>query len=998
MAPQGAASSWGHSVETIDFFKRVCPRTDKIVVTQYINNKDIFWNRATYSYDELEQAAADVLTWDKHPQATIYFGVGSFANHEVLGDDGKIKYKRTQELATFFRAICFDLDCGVDKPYATQQEGLQALASVTKELGLPKPMVVLSGNGAHVYWVLAEDIPKTRWVEVSSKLREAFAKHELYIDNSKIHDPSMVLRPVGTHHKKAEPWKQVRTIIDDGLEHDIALFEDLLKDYTVPVRTTATKRKRSAILDAILNDRNDLDVDVIGSRCQQVAALLASGGVTDAAGNPVDEPLWRASLGIAKFTPDPEAAIIKLAGKHPGFDLQENLEKLEGWRGTGPTTCDTFAQLCPKGCEGCPYAGKQTSPASLSGATKQVIPQLDQDAPEQEIEVELPNGYVIRRGRVYQEVEEEDENGNTVKDFKHVSAYPMFVKSVFFDTTTRKSSFTLVVRKPITGWEEADHPMSVLATSGKDFSAFLIDNQLFGFNSTNQQEKLRWYLMDYLKMVQEQVGTGYDYQNFGWQDDGSFVCGDRVINAANGNSDRRITGNARAYLDRVCRKGSREGFVEAMSLLRHAGTNVIRSAILIATTGVIAKYMGNGSSIVSIYSTETTTGKTLSLLAVNSLIGHPRALLQGRNDTANAIFGMRGALNNLPMCIDEMTMMDDTQIANMAYSFSEGQEKTAMNQKREIREAARWSGPTFMTTNSSLLAKYSNVMQQSEPMRVRTFEMEQNDRTFVGLRLDDQTRISDKFGNLLLQNYGWAYPELVEAVVALGGPEEVAKKGAADFVKNFDFEFEPQERFYESMVKSAWTMGKIGKGLGLFTFDVKGTVNSMLENVLRLRKATRDSHIDAIDVIGQFMQEYNDQIIEVTQEYGVKDAKPHVTLPAPLKAVMRAHYVYDKGQPIMPGSSLAINKSVFRQYLKAHNDAEDRVIRELAEAGALLAERERVTMFKNCRGRNPGQAWCIMVNLNHPRFVSALSGSEFKKQSSVTLAVLDGLQEGNHGQ
>ena len=987
-------------METIDFLKRVAPRTDKIVVTQYDNTKEIFWNRATYSYEDLQQAAADIQKWDKNPAATIYFSIGSFANHEVVDDEGKRKIKRTQSMATTFRVLCFDLDCGADKPYATQREGLVKLAEVTKALGLPKPLIVLSGNGAHVYWVLNQDIDKARWERTSIALRVALAKNDLVIDTSKIHDPSMVLRPVGSHHKKAEPWKLVSVAMDNGEEYEPELFEQLLADYVQEAKPQSKPKKRNAMLDAVLNEGNDINLENVVQHCTQIAALVVTGGVTDANGSPVEEPLWRASLGFAKFTQDPEASIIAMAGKHPQFDLKDSLDKLDGWKGTGPTTCAMFEQLCPGACDGCPFKGKIKSPAQLSYETTVTVvnPQSEEAPTKQEPvaqEVKMPEGYVLRYGSIYR-IEETESDSGVSKDFKFVSQYPMFIKAVFYDPEAKRSSFTLVVCKPISGWEENDYPMAVLAAAGKDFSAFLIDNQLFGFKTAGQQEKLRGYLMDYLQMVQSQVGTGYDYQTFGWQNDGSFVCGDVVINAPNNATERRIVGNAKSYLERVGSAGKRDGFVEAMGLLNSPGTNVIRSCVLSATTGVIAKYMGNGSSIVSVYSTETTTGKTLSLFAINSLYGHPRSLIQSRQDSTNAIYGMRGTLNNLPMTIDEVTMADDIQVANMAYSFSEGQEKTVMNQKREIRDGAKWNGPTFMTTNTSLFTKYANVMQQSEPMRVRTFEVQQNDRVFVSLK-DDEGRIADRFGELLLNNYGFAMPELVQAVIALGGPEEVARKGAADFAKNFGFEFEPQERFYESMIKSAWTMGKIGKGLGLFPFDVKATVEFMLETVTRLRRATVDAKVDAIDVIGQFMQEFNDQIIEVTQEYGRKDSKPQVVQPAPMKAVMRAHYMYDNTNPIMPGSTLAINKTAFRTFLKRFNDAEDRVLRELTSLGALVSENERVTMFKNCRGRNPGQAWCIMINLNHPRFTSALAGGEYKKQSSLALAVLDGIQEQSNG-
>ena len=59
------------------------------------------------------------------------------------------------------------------------------------------------------------------------------------------------------------------------------------------------------------------------------------------------------------------------------------------------------------------------------------------------------------------------------------------------------------------------------------------------------------------------------------------------------------------------------------------------------------------------------------------------------------------------------------------------------------------------------------------------------------------------------------------------------------------------------------------------------------------------------------MQQHNDQIISVTRQYG-KDGKPQVQHPVPAKACMRAEFVYDNSNPIMPGSTLAINRAVFK--------------------------------------------------------------------------------------
>jgi hypothetical protein len=93
---------------------------------------------------------------------------------------------------------------------------------------------------------------------------------------------------------------------------------------------------------------------------------------------------------------------------------------------------------------------------------------------------------------------------------------------------------------------------------------------------------------------------------------------------------------------------------------------------------------------------------------------------------------------------------------------------------------------------------------------------------------------------------------------------------------------------------------------------------------------------------------------------------------------------------VLPGSLIYINYTAFRKWLSRTRDGVDRVVRELQLAGGLISPRERVTLFKGCPNRNPGQAQCVVVNLNHPRFINALTGTNAKAQSPITLAVLQG--------
>jgi hypothetical protein len=986
-------------LNTKDFLTRVSAQRDELVICTHKpdpsgkESRGFFWNRGSFA--NIDDAVAAIQKWDTESDTTVYFGIGAFANHAYTDVNGKTKWRRTQDKATWFKTLALDLDIGSDKPYATQKDGWAAMRLALAAINFPTPMVVSSGRGLHCYWPLTEAISASHWVKASTALRIALEENGVVIDTTKIHDSSMVLRPVGSNHKKQQPWKPVECKLNSPDYNPIQLFTTLKPWFGKASKTqssTAAKKPQSSIAAAVLNS-NDVNILAVAQHCKQISAIVNSGGVTDAAGNPVLEPLWRSTMGLAAHATDVKEAVIILAGKHKDFDLNDSMNKLAGWKGTGPTTCAKFEQLSPEGCKGCPHKGKITSPAQLSSSTTSTV--VDEQG--ESIEIELPKPYVEKDGKIYKEIKTDtevvDANGNSVTvtttDWELTSPYPMHITGMYKDGVSGKTTFRLAIKYPMTGWQEEDHEIGVVATIGKEFATFLLNRQVFSIKGVGQQEKLRGYLMDYLTMVQQQSPTGVDFISFGWQDDGSFLCGERIINSPTGNTDRRLRGAASRYAEMIKPHGDRQIWIDAMDMLNEPGTHNLRAAIILALSGLLGKVSGNASLVVSIYSTETTTGKSLALMAANSLIGNPRDLFMTKLDTSNALFKIRGVLNNLPCTIDELTTSADEDVAELAYNLSQGREKISMSKDREIREPVKWDGPTLLTTNISIHQKFDNIQTSNDPLRARTMELHHHDRTFIQT---DSTGYSNgyRFFDLIAKNNGWAYPELVEAVVAYGGPELIYEKGVAAFTKRFNFLFEPQERFYRSGIINGWIIGKIGQKLGLIPFDVDNTTQYLIDCTIKARKDAESSKQDVFDTVGQFLQEFNDQLIEVTELYG--SGKEQVRVPAPERAVARLKVVYDSNTPVMPGSSLAINLTALKKWLSKTRDGADRLIRELESNGALISARERVTIFKGCQNRNPGQAHCLIVNINHPRFVDALTSTSARLQSPVALAVLQGGQ------
>ena len=96
-------------------------------------------------------------------------------------------------------------------------------------------------------------------------------------------------------------------------------------------------------------------IKLICSRCLQMNKQALSHG------KDASEPLWRATLSIAKFS-SPNAC-IELSDGYSGFDEREMQSKLNNI--SLPFRCSTFEEDNHGGCNGCRYKGHIKTPISL---------------------------------------------------------------------------------------------------------------------------------------------------------------------------------------------------------------------------------------------------------------------------------------------------------------------------------------------------------------------------------------------------------------------------------------------------------------------------------------------------------------------------------------------------------------------------------------------------------------------------------------------------------
>ena len=725
-------------MDTRAFLARVLPPAPSYVLTlgRPRERGVQFWNR---NYFDLEALANAALQYDKS-QLTVYFALAAFSGNEVTLEDGKIKVERKASQAREMKALACDIDVGEGKPYIDQKNAAAALAVACKGLSLPAPMVVSSGRGLHCYWPFTAPVEKSQWVLTSQSLRVALESKGLALDPSKVSDPSMVLRPVGTTNRKN--GAQVR-LLRNCPDYDFASIASLLTAYA-PSGDPQGAKKTSALLAAVVStDLPPADPFQISLRCNQLKLLAETGGAQ------ADEPMWYASLGVAAFCENPEQTAIAWSSGHPGFDEEKTLAKLAQWKtkATGPTTCIRFEQLNPAGCANCPHKGKLTAPTQLS-VPKQTTMNLSHG------EVQLPRGYRVSGSRVVRVVEDE---------VIPVCNILMYVRDRYFNPDEGKMVCELVARTQKEGDKVVMLPIDTLAAGGEKLTSFFYNNNIAPGPFDAHVKNTRQYLMTYLEELQGLLEPTESYNTFGWvRDNTAFILGPRKYTRE---------GIKEIQLSSVITTDIREAFqtsgdvntwVEITRYLDEPGLEYHAMCLLMGMGTPLYKFTTLDGCIVSMYSQESGTGKSTTGQFISSVWGHPKTVQIGRNDTINALYYSIAQQNNLPAYCEEITNISPQDFSNLAYNVSVGRGRRRMNERAELKRTEKWSIVLFTSSNQSLITKLrlGKISSEGELHRLIEFPFNRN-KVFGGTQ--DATAVGQRIIRGLQTNYGLAGPILLSA-------------------------------------------------------------------------------------------------------------------------------------------------------------------------------------------------------------------------------------------
>lgn len=828
----------------MELFERVSPSQGLLCIVGIAHNTPAPVKMRYFNKTNAASIKAFINTIDNSGY-DVYFACASFKDKE-----GRRNVKNIQFLRSFF----IDIDCGEDKGYTTQDEAVQALRDFCKTTELPKPTVVDSGFGLHVYWSLTEDIEYNTWKPIADAFKQKALDCGLKLDPSVTADGARLLRVPGTKNKKRNKdprlvkllsksnsitlqdfiqkigYRQINLYADRGMDEVSRRLQE--SDVIFKFKTIYDKSiKLIPIEERVPTTVANPDGTVItgtskqkvmrSAGCAQIAYCVAHSAT-------LEEPMWHGALSVAMACIDKIEAVNMVSRGYPGTIPEDWYAKAE--KVIPGITCAKWREKDhPELCATCIHRGSINNPLALGVAFEKALPEdnIIEDMHQglgEVVTIEAPaeypfpwvrpkHGGVVRKGA---SSATSDDDGDT--DEILVCANDLWVKQRIRDG--EQDYAVIVSRLPKDGIVEFTVPNKELVTA-KSLAEVLSKK---GVMDVTNNKKMKWivqYISDWVVLLQKKAAADVARGQFGWcEKDTRFIMGNREIDAQGEVHYNAVAPGMENLMDIYTSKGTLEAWKRVANTYARPG-NEARAFSLFASFGApLYKFIGEGSMLIHLTNTSSGVGKSTAQKLATSAWGHPVKGLLLHSDTPKFKLRRSGMLNNIPVCIDEITNIDPKELSTFAFDLASGRDRNRLLSNIEERvNNATWATIFQTSGNNSLYdaLKQHNASVEGEMYRILEIPID-IDTTLTKQQADEL------FTNSLLNNYGLAGELYMRYVVP-------NKDNVLDLLRETQKEFDnaaemiSPERFYSACMACVFTGAKIANSLGLIDIPIEPVWN-----------------------------------------------------------------------------------------------------------------------------------------------------------------------------
>lgn len=930
-------------MDTVDFLQRVLPATGTYCRFSLTGKRNRFYN-------DISAVADEVARLDQQGQ-DAYFAISSFK------DDSSRRNINVE--AT--KVITIDVDCGSDKPFPTWKQGLKALGQFIADMQLPKPLIVRSGNGLHVYWILERGLDRDEWTPLARAMKDATEARQFEVDPTKTADPSAVLRPVGTHNFK-DPTnpKRVEVLIDGGDTTVAALRKAL--SYYFDGAATPVKPRNSGLRDslAVRSDMPPAIPALVASKCAQVQWASENQ-------DRVSEPLWYALLGVAAFCEEPEETAKRWSEHHPNYSETSTLKKLEQWRAqaTGPTTCAKFEAERPVGCKGCKFAGQIGSPARLGVRHQEV--DTSAEAPDgAATEVEIPKPFRRTSKGIMATIDDVD---------IEVAPFDIYPLSYGYDEHLGYEVVQFMWNRPHVGWKVLTLRQAYLADGTyREFVGAVADQGIV-LATKKQTEYFQLMMRSYMNALRNARTVTNHYATMGWKEDNTvFVLGDDLyrINADGSVSKDTIRLAAhvtRAGSDMFTTKGSFETWKAGTGILRKARMYAHQFSIGVGFASVLMQFTGLKGVTVSLYG-PSGSGKSQAQIMQQSIWGDPEKLHFQSKFTQNSLFSRFALYGNLPMTVDEATQMSDKDVGDYLYWVSQGRDKARLTRSAEERAPKEWALLSTLSTNRPIAGKLIAAGYEADAQLARLLEL-RVDPSPLYLKSPDAGR---KFHQLFTENHGHAGRRFIRRLMKLGpqGIHAVVAQAFDDFAAAYGQTFSGVERYWEVVLVMVNLGLRLAHEWDLIDFSEHDAVNWALQQLGDNRVSVEDNRVDMFDLVAEYMNEHLAETVQVFHNPGSAPFIPDLQRLPRNSVRVRIDAYRARGSTRIVRATLLLDRTHFRRWYAQKGQNPREFLAVLKDLGAdATPSYQKASLGKHTPLAIP-QTYVIGIDLTHPRMADVL--------------------------
>lgn len=917
-----------------------------------------------WTYDTIDAAAAQVERFN-HDKVDVYFAVLTLKEKSVphrdptLREQGKMQTRVQTNMASG-RCFFFDLDVGEgDHKYATQADALAGLIAFCQATSLPRPTIVSSGGGLHVYWPLSDPLDSAEWRDHATHLRQIAQHYGLRIDVKRTTDTASVLRVVGTSNwkDKANP-RPVRSLAV-GSPTATGVFTKQLDDAIIAAGVEPKLAPKlleaeglGSNLDAVYDGPVPSAAAVL-TACAQMKRLATLKGQ-------YSEPEWYHSvIGVGRFIENGHRVIQSMSQGHPSYSPEATIAKIRQseMNQRGPSSCASVAYQSEVGdslCTGCPFQGRVHGPIQAALFRDPApAPKVEQLVGSEIVTVEIPpppEPYSrLKDGGIA--VLAKDAGGNEA--WQRIYDYDLY--------PIRR------LANPILGTEQQLWHVGLPRSEAKDFlldADMLYDGRKFAVAISNQGiypvkghiAHLQEYMVAYISQLQKLVDADHQNNHLGWTDERDrFILPDKILAADGTAKASQLSIGAQRASVSIMKRGDAAVQAGLMQFYNHP-QYLPHQFFILAGLAAPLFYMTGHHGVIVNASGDAGASKSTSLYTAASFWGQPElypingtnngATVRGRNERVTV-------LANLPVCVDEITHMPIKDAVDLAMSITQPGHRLRLEPTGTERAHIGGYKATIMlaTANNSLHGLLSSDNTQGTAGSMRVFEI-----VFKANGVHTKPE-ADDFLLQLRENFGHLGELFITYVIR---HRKKVEKRVREVMREIDdvANISSAERFWSATVAVVLVTAEIARELGLLPFSTEALRGWVLAHQIpEMRGVVKQEYNDPLSILANFLMVTNSNIIITTKSQQGSLSVLHV----PHNGAILGHY--DKSEQM-----LYVLKAGFRDYCNRIGANMRNIVNSLSEvrggARIIAQEHTRRTLGAGTEYAK-AQAWCFAINMAH---------------------------------